>query len=68
MHALTITRKEGFVPTLKVLERAYECAERFNDGAAIQFIKKELLAAGHRFNIRVCIFKFFIIYLFFLNK
>lgn len=50
-HALTTTRKEGFSPVLRVLERAMVCAERQQDSNLKQLIRKELLTAGHRFGI-----------------
>ena len=50
-HALTTTRKEGFTPMLRVLERALVCAERQQDNTLRQIIRKELLIAGHRFGI-----------------
>ena len=33
------------MPTLKVLERAFECADKYNDDNARQLIRRELLAA-----------------------
>eukprot|EP00803_Ostreobium_quekettii_P000191 evm.model.scf_989.8 EVM.evm.TU.scf_989.8 scf_989:50557-52887(+) len=51
-NALTITRSEGFTPTLRVLDRAMACAEKHNDDKCRQLVRKELMAAGHRFGIQ----------------
>ncbi|CAD7704089.1 unnamed protein product, partial [Ostreobium quekettii] len=51
-NTLTITRNEGFAPTLRVLEKAMACAERQKDPDLQQLIRKELMAAGHRFGIQ----------------
>lgn len=40
------------MPTLTVLDRAYQCADRVNDETARSLIRTELLTAGYRFNLQ----------------
>lgn len=40
------------MPTLIVLDRAYQCADRFNDENTRSLIRTELLSAGYRFNLQ----------------
>lgn len=51
-HALKVTRENGFTPTLRALDRALVYAERQNDEKLKHLIRRELMAAGHRFGIQ----------------
>jgi len=49
---LSITKREGFTPTLRVLERAYECADKNRDEQTKHLIRRELLTGGQTSNLK----------------